>query len=234
MIVRLRTAVPLRRSCPRMIIALRGLVPSSPFSLIAVVGVVFLIVSMATRCVLLLQSAAEVDMAAGALAMTFASGLFYDAAAFTYFMVPLAVFLAFAPQAVFSPAGLRLLLYGIIIALFALLVFTACAEYFFWQEFETRFDFVAVDYLVYQREVTENIRQSYPLGIILPAIGLAAFLLFAATKRFIDRCLQQPAPWRRRAAAGCVLLLLPLSQRCLHHRLFQSLYRLTGLITNLP
>ena len=125
-------------------------------------------------------------------------------------MAPLAAYLAFAPQAVFVSRRLRVLLYGFIVALFALLVFTACAEYFFWQEFETRFDFVAVDYLVYQREVTENIRQSYPLGIILPAIGMVALLLFAAMKRSIDRCLQQPAPWRRRAAAGCVLLLLPL------------------------
>ena len=50
--------------------------PSSPFGLIAVVGVVFLIVSMATRCVLLLESAAEVDMGAAALARTFAPGSF--------------------------------------------------------------------------------------------------------------------------------------------------------------
>ncbi len=79
--------------------------------------------------------------------------------------------------------------------LFAVLVFTACAEYFFWEEFETRFDFVAVDYLVYQREVTDNIRQSYPLGIIFPAIGMAAFLFFGAVKR-----LYRPLP-----AATCSL-----------------------------
>ena len=182
----------------------------SPFGLIAVVGVVFLVVSMATRCVLLLQSSADVDMAATVLVRTFAAGLFYDAVAFSYFMAPLTAYLAFAPQAAFVSRRPRLLLYGFIFALFALLVFTACAEYLFWQEFETRFDFVAVDYLVYQREVTENIRQSYPLGIILPAIGVTALLLFAATKRSIDRCLRQPAPWRRRVAVGCTLLLLPL------------------------
>ena len=184
--------------------------PSAPFGLIALVGVVFLVVSIVTRCVLLLQSSADVDMAAVALARTFAIGFFYDAVTFTYFMAPLTAYLAFAPQAVFISRGPRLLLYGFIFALFVLLVFTACAEYLFWQEFETRFDFVAVDYLVYQREVTENIRQSYPLGIILPAIGMTALLLFTAMKRPIDRCLRQPAPWRRRAAAGCTLLLLPL------------------------
>ena len=137
-------------------------------------------------------------------------------------MAPLTAFLAFAPQAVFVSSRLRLLFYGVIVALFTVLVFTACAEYFFWQEFETRFDFVAVDYLVYQREVTENIRQSYPLGIILPAIGMAALLLFAAVKRSIDRCLQQPALWQHRAAAGCTASAAAAYQRNLHQRLFQQ------------
>jgi phosphoglycerol transferase MdoB-like AlkP superfamily enzyme len=185
--------------------------PSSPFGLIAVVGVVFLCISMATRCVLLLQSSPDVDTAASALGMVFASGLFYDAVAFSYFMVPLVLCISFAPKAVFVSRRWRLLLYGFIVFLCTLLIFTACAEYFFWQEFESRFDFVAVDYLVYQREVTDNIRESYPLGIILPAIGLAALLFFVGSKRFIDRCLQQPVPWRRRMAAGSVFLLLPLA-----------------------
>jgi phosphoglycerol transferase MdoB-like AlkP superfamily enzyme len=35
-------------------------------------------------------------------------------------------------------------------------------------------------------------------------------MLFAAVKRPIDRCLQQPVLWKQRAAAGCMLLLLPL------------------------
>lgn len=183
---------------------------SSPFGLIALVGVVFFLVSTVTRCVLLLQSLPDVDMAASALCITFASGFFYDAAVFSYFMVPLVLCLALAPQAVFVSRRWRLLLYGSIFFLFTLLLFTACAEYFFWQEFESRFDFVAVDYLVYQREVTDNIRESYALGIILPAIGIVALLFFAASKRFIDRCLQQPVPWRRRMVSGCVLLLLPL------------------------
>ncbi len=185
-------------------------VPSSLFDLIMGVGVVFLFVSLATRCALLFQSAADADMSIEALSLAFTSGLFYDAVAFTYFMVPLAAFLAYAPQAVFVSSRLRFLIYGIFIALFALLLFTACAEYLFWQEFESRFDFVAVDYLVYQREVTENIRQSYPLEIILPCIGLLALLFFAAMKRYIDRCLRHPAPWRKRAAVGSLILLLPL------------------------
>ena len=183
---------------------------TSFFKLLAAVAAVFLFLSTGTRCALLWQSAAEVDLSAWVLIKTFMVGFFYDAVTCTYVMAPVTATLAFAPQQLFADRRLRFLFYGFIFVLFAVLVFTACAEYFFWEEFEARFDFVAVDYLVYQREVTDNIRQSYPLGIIFPAIGMAALMLFGSVKRPIDRCLQQPVLWKHRAAAGCMLLLLPL------------------------
>jgi len=185
---------------------------SSPsfFKLLAAVAAVFLFLSTGTRCALLWQSAAEVDFSAWILIKTFMAGFFYDAVTGAYVLAPLTALLAFAPEQLFTGRRLRFFFYGFIFVLFAVLVFTACAEYFFWEEFETRFDFVAVDYLVYQREVTDNIRQSYPLKIIFPAIGMATLILFAAVKRPIDRFLQQPVLWKHRAAAGYMLLLLPL------------------------
>ncbi|MDR2598431.1 MAG: LTA synthase family protein [Holosporales bacterium] len=46
-------------------------------------------------------------------------------------------------------------------------IFTAIAEFLFWQEFESRFNFIAVDYLIYTREVIGNIAESYNIPIIL-------------------------------------------------------------------
>jgi phosphoglycerol transferase MdoB-like AlkP superfamily enzyme len=183
---------------------------ASPYGVVAVAGAIFFLISNITRCVLLWQSAAEVDFSAWVLIKTFMAGFFYDAVTCAYVMAPLTAILAFAPQQLFAERRLKWLFYGFIFVLFAILVFTACAEYFFWEEFEARFDFVAVDYLVYQREVKDNIRQSYPLKIIFPSIGMTALLLFAAVKRPIDRCLKQSAPWRQRALAGCVFLMVPL------------------------
>lgn len=57
------------------------------------------------------------------------------------------------------------------------LLFAAIAEFVFWQEFTTRFNFIAVDYLIYTKEVIGNIRQSYPVPLILLAIALAVSLL---------------------------------------------------------
>jgi hypothetical protein len=50
----------------------------------------------------------------------------------------------------------------------------AIGEHLFWTEFGTRFNFIAVDYLIYTREVVQNIWQSYPVGKFLNALLLGA------------------------------------------------------------
>ncbi len=59
-------------------------------------------------------------------------------------------------------------------------LFEEVSELLFWDEFTARFNFVAVDYLVYTHEVVGNIIQSYPValflaGITVAALGLSAF-----------------------------------------------------------
>jgi hypothetical protein len=64
-----------------------------------------------------------------------------------------------------------------------LLVFDAVAEHLFWSEFTTRFNFIAVDYLIYTQEVIGNIVESYPLGLLLIAIAIAASFFTWASLR---------------------------------------------------
>lgn len=68
--------------------------------------------------------------------------------------------------------------------------FNACCEYFFWAEFAVRYNFIAVDYLVYTSEVIGNIMESYnivPLAIALVVIaGLLAWALFRKPLRDSD------------------------------------------------
>ncbi|MCX2574986.1 LTA synthase family protein [Pedobacter sandarakinus] len=68
---------------------------------------------------------------------------------------------------------------GITKALFFFFVlitlFSFFAEITFWQEFESRFNFIAVDYLIYTYEVIHNINESYPLPILIAVMLLIAF-----------------------------------------------------------
>ena len=52
-------------------------------------------------------------------------------------------------------------------------MFVSVAEFVFWNEFASRFNFIAVDYLIYTREVIGNIRESYSLAPLFGAIGVA-------------------------------------------------------------
>ncbi len=68
-------------------------------------------------------------------------------------------------------------------------VFSACcsrrvAEVLFWNEFGARFNFIAVDYLIYTRETFGNIRQSFPVMPLLyrPAGGDCGAVLVDQTQ----------------------------------------------------
>ncbi|MBU3694895.1 MAG: LTA synthase family protein [Rhodocyclaceae bacterium] len=66
---------------------------------------------------------------------------------------------------------------AVLFVTFALLIFGVVSEWVFWGEFSTRFNFIAVDYLLYTHEVVANIVQSYPVGWMFAGIGLVALLL---------------------------------------------------------
>ena len=50
-------------------------------------------------------------------------------------------------------------------------VFLLCAEYYFFEEFRSRFNTVAVDYLLYPHEVFINIWDSYPVVWVVVFCG---------------------------------------------------------------
>lgn len=91
-----------------------------------------------------------------------------------------------------------------------LLLLNAVSEWFFWQEFSSRYNFIAVDYLVYTTEVLGNISESFPLGWILAALLLLTFLLVYRYHRAIRRSLVQPSSFLKRSVAAVLLLVLPL------------------------
>lgn len=67
------------------------------------------------------------------------------------------------------------------------ILFNGVSEYFFWSEFGVRYNFIAVDYLVYTHEVVGNIMESYPIlpiaGVLLVVTLLMRQLLFGRFHR---------------------------------------------------
>src|SRR5262249_14850768 len=91
-----------------------------------------------------------------------------------------------------------------------LLLLNAVSEWFFWKEFYTRYNFIAVDYLVYTTEVLGNISESYPLIPILVALVVLSVLLVILFKQVVRNSALLPLPFIKRSLPAIGLLLAPL------------------------
>ncbi|MCA9321932.1 MAG: LTA synthase family protein, partial [Planctomycetes bacterium] len=90
--------------------------------------------------------------------------------------------------------------------------FLGVAEYFFWDEFSVRFNFVAVDYLAYTHEVLGNIQESYPLGPLFAGLTVLAVLVtwWARTTTWAKQYRNCQLAPRRRLATALVWLATPI------------------------
>jgi phosphoglycerol transferase MdoB-like AlkP superfamily enzyme len=103
-------------------------------------------------------------------------GIGFDLAVLAWLLAPMLLWAALWPARWRNTrwqGGLRL---AIFFLMAALLLFGALAEWVFWEEFATRFNFIAVDYLVYTHEVIGNIVESYPVAPLLAGVAALAAL----------------------------------------------------------
>ena len=85
-------------------------------------------------------------------------------------------------------------------------LFEEVAELLFWDEFTSRFNFVAVDYLVYTNEVIGNISQSYPVALFLGGITVAAGVITLLARRWLSTVRTVPRLLMRFAGAALLVL----------------------------
>ena len=85
---------------------------------------------------------------------------------------------------------IRFWLFSFVMFLFVVLILqNAISEYFFWNEFGVKYNFIAVNYLVYTNEVIGNIMESYPViplfsGLFLIA-GIVTYFIVKRSKNYI-------------------------------------------------
>ncbi|RBH47163.1 LTA synthase family protein, partial [Pseudomonas sp. MWU13-2860] len=93
------------------------------------------------------------------------------------------------------------------ISLFAML-FVAVAEWLFWDEFGVRFNFIAVDYLVYSDEVLNNVLESYPIGKLLSLLAVLAVVISFALRKPFNAAMNAPLPALRGRLLSALGLLI--------------------------
>jgi len=178
------------------------------YKLLLSLAVSFLIINMGIRVVLMLMSIKGVDLGLVTLIKTFAVGFLYDFITMFYYFIPLVVYLLIVPTKIYNTKLHKIILYLIAGATLFGMIFGGVSEYFFWEEFGKRFNFIAVDYLVYTHEVLHNIQESYPLPYILSAIFLVSLLIiFYFRKYFFIQ--EDKTKFKYRLKVSGVLLLAP-------------------------
>lgn len=177
-----------------------------------IVLVLFLGVSLVTRLGLAVFNADWSYFAPWHLIPILALGVVYDLAAGLWFAVPFALFAWLAPAGRLGGWLLGVVSLAAIAIVAPLLAFVSASEFVFWNEFASRFNFIAVDYLIYTNEVLGNIRESYSLAPMLAAIAVAALILLALVARPVWRaaCVQA-GTFRRRAGTFALIVAAALA-----------------------
>ena len=113
-------------------------------------------------------------------------GFLWDTFAWLFLSLPLLILSAFVPAKFIIRFDRSLAGKAVTFFLSCILIFVGFCEFNFWKEFHSRFNFIAVDYLIYTNEVLANIRESFPMDWILSGVSLLAlgFTFFAARIRF--------------------------------------------------
>ncbi len=191
-------------------IKLRHKQTNSRFSLLATMLIIACGYFALTRLALFIVSFPLVDPTASVFFELTAIGLIYDLAFFAFASIPFVLYISFLPNKAWTSRFNRALVHIVSFLILYAIGFVALAEWFFWDEFTVRFNFIAVDYLVYSREVTNNIIESYPLVRLLIGLLLLSTLLYITLLRpRLNHALNVVEPFNKRTRLATILLLAP-------------------------
>lgn len=187
----------------------RSRLSSRSGSLVIMAGL-FIIINTLVRASLMALSAPVASLTVAQIAQVFAAGAAFDLAALSWMLVPFVVLSTLASAGRIGRTIHASLTLALAVLALNGMLFIAVAEHLFWNEFASRFNFIAVDYLIYTREVLGNIRQSYPVEWILAGIALVGLLVLVVLRQALWRSsTADPGSWRSRAGVAVALLSVP-------------------------
>jgi len=175
---------------------------------LSIVVLAWLTVFALTRSLLLASHLAEANISISNLVGLYAVGLIYDLSFLLYATLPMALYLLLCPRKLWQQSYYKkLMAYVMGLSLYVML-FTAVAEWLFWDEFGVRFNFIAVDYLVYSEEVINNILESYPIYPLLALLAILAIGLTLTFRKTLAAALDAPSMAPKQAFYSLVAMLL--------------------------
>lgn len=171
---------------------------------------VFILASFLIRSGLLFVSLSKADFTIVSVVQLFLVGFVYDFGVALFMVTLFSIYLLLLPQKFTNSTFNKVVTYGWLALILFITFFSFFAELTFWQEFESRFNFIAVDYLIYTYEVFHNINESYPLPLLIGGVLLLVLLviyLFAKRKVFKSAFQSYTSFGNRLVITGTLLIL---------------------------
>ncbi|UQB68482.1 LTA synthase family protein [Epilithonimonas zeae] len=150
----------------------------SRFAVLFSILSLYILFSTLIRIGFLFWSSKDVDFNLFYIVRAFFTGFCYDFAVGTLFLLLYSVYLLVFPKRWMGSRFDKIFTYVYLAIVLLIIYFSLLAEIPFWDEFGVRFNFIAVDYLIYTYEVISNINESYPLPLIIFVLVALIVLTF--------------------------------------------------------
>ena len=171
---------------------------------------VFIFVSFLIRAELFFFSLNKADFDVAGILKIFFLGMIFDLAVALLLSSAYNLYLLLLPRRWSGSGGNKVVTYTGLFLILLISFFSFFAELTFWQEFESRFNFIAVDYLIYTYEVIHNINESYPLPLLIGGVVVLVAIVMSIFWKFrvIQNSFNSSESFKTRLAISVPLLIM--------------------------
>jgi len=180
----------------------------SRFAVLFSILSLYILFSTLIRIGFLFWSSKDLDFNLFYILKAFFTGFCYDFTVGTLFLLLYSIYLLVFPKRWIGSRFDKIFTYIYLAIVLLIIYFSLLAEIPFWDEFGVRFNFIAVDYLIYTYEVISNINESYPLPLIifvLVALIVLTFV-FLQKRKIFRNTFSDKRPISKRLALFSVLI----------------------------
>ncbi len=143
------------------------------------IGIIYYFIQTSIRIIFLLENTPSLFNTLDVLM----DGFLWDLGTWLVASFPLLLFSLFFSDKIHQKFLNSFIDYISTLLLTMLMSLVGMAEFFFWKEFHSRFNFIAVDYLIYTNEVLSNLRESFPLVPIISGLFfISVVITYVASK----------------------------------------------------
>ena len=181
------------------------------FGPVAVIVLLVCSLSFITRLALLIKSWVNLELNPLNFIGIFVIGFLYDLVVSSFFAIPMALYCWIMKDSWYQKSWQRIPLFMLFFIITLILVLNAGSEVVFWDEFSVRYNFIAVDYLIYTTEVLGNIWESYNIPLIGSGVLMATAVILFLLRKKITASQQLSMRFAKRSKFFLLFLIVPLA-----------------------